>query len=197
LADQGYLEEGIAQMRQALAAYQATGAQLPKTRIMALLAEALGKVGQPEEGLRGLAEALAMVDNGGERDYEAELYRLRGELMLAGTGGWRLGTGSSSPQAPSLQPLVPKEVVRKAEEAFLKALHIARQQHAKTLELRAAMSLVRLRQQQLQHATRNTQHAIYSQRIEAHRMLSEVYQWFTESFDTQDLQEAKALLDKQ
>src|SRR5262245_5301567 len=81
-AEQGRTEEGIAQMRQGIAAYQATGAELPKPRIIALLAEALGRVGQPEEGLNALAEALAVVNKNGECDHEAELYRLKGTLTL-------------------------------------------------------------------------------------------------------------------
>jgi len=82
LAEQGQTEEGIAQVRQGLAAYRATGAELATTRFAVLLAETWGKAGQPEEGLNVLAEALAVVNKGRERDYEAELYRLQGELLL-------------------------------------------------------------------------------------------------------------------
>ncbi len=82
LAEQGQGEEGITQMRQGLAAYQATGAEIARPYFLALLAEAYGKVGQVEEGLSVLAEALALVDKTGERFYEAELYRLTGELTL-------------------------------------------------------------------------------------------------------------------
>ena len=82
LAEQGQAEEGIAQIRQGLAAYQATGAECTRPYYLALLAEAYGKVGQAEEGLTVLAEALAIVDKNGERWYEAELYRLKGELTL-------------------------------------------------------------------------------------------------------------------
>ena len=82
-----------------------------------------------------------------------------------------------------------------AEACFLKAIDISRKQQAKSLELRAVMSLVRLRQQQVQdHATRNTQHEVRNRLNEAHQMLSEIYNWFTEGFDTKDLQEAKTLL---
>jgi predicted ATPase len=88
-------------------------------------------------------------------------------------------------------------VGQEAEECFLKALEIARKQQAKSLELRAVMSLVRLRQQQAtQNGSRTTHHAARSRLADAHKMLSEVYGWFTEGFDTQDLQEAKALLDE-
>ncbi|HJY80173.1 MAG TPA: hypothetical protein VKK81_03710, partial [Candidatus Binatia bacterium] len=131
--------------------------------------EAYGKAGQAEDGLATLAEALTVVDNSGERFYEAELYRLRGELTLA----------QSSVQ--SLESRVQKE--REAEECFLKAIEIARKQQAKSLELRAVMSLSRLWQQ-------------LGKQQEAHQLLSEIYNWFTEGFETKDLQEAKALLNE-
>ena len=82
LAEQGQGEEGIAQIRQGLAACRATGAEVWRPHFLALLAEAYGKAGQTEEGLSVLAEALAVVDKTGERFYEAELYRLKGELTL-------------------------------------------------------------------------------------------------------------------
>ena len=84
-----------------------------------------------------------------------------------------------------------------AEACFLKAIEIARKQQAKSLELRAVMSLVRLRQQQAaQHVSRTTQHEAHTRLDAAHNMLAEIYNWFTEGFDTKDLQEAKALLEK-
>jgi DNA-binding winged helix-turn-helix (wHTH) protein/predicted ATPase len=89
LAEQGQMEEGIAQIRQGLAAFRATGAELATVRFSALLAEAWGKVGQPEEGLHVLAQALAVVNKGGECDYEVELYRLKGELTLQKQSGVR------------------------------------------------------------------------------------------------------------
>ena len=98
LAEQGQGEEGIAQMRQGLAAQQATGAEMYRPYCLALLAEAYGKVGQPEEGLNMLAEALAIVNKNGERFYEAELYRLQGELTL------------SSPESKSVQSKVKSKV---------------------------------------------------------------------------------------
>ena len=78
----GQIEQGIAQMRAGLTAYRATGAELATIRFLALLAEAWGKAGKPEEGLTVLAEALAAASANGERDYEAELYRIRGELLV-------------------------------------------------------------------------------------------------------------------
>jgi hypothetical protein len=153
-------------------------------------------VGLTEEGLAVLVEALTIADKTGELMWEAELYRLKGELTLQKeTRGWRLETSPSSPQASSLKPQVSKEVAQEAEGYFLKAIEIAQRQQAKSLELRAVMSLVRLRQHQAsEHVSRNTQHAIRDKLAEAHVMLSELYNWFTEGFDTKDLQEAKALL---
>jgi len=88
-------------------------------------------------------------------------------------------------------------VAQEAEWYFLKAVAIAQKQQAKSLELRATMSLVRLRQSQVTHdASRITQHETRTKLNEAHQMLSEVYNWFTEGFDTKDLQEAKALLEE-
>jgi adenylate cyclase len=87
-------------------------------------------------------------------------------------------------------------VVQEVEECFLEAIDISRKQQAKSLELRAVMSLVRLRQHRAQdHVSRTTQHGARTKLGEAHKRLSEVYNWFTEGFDTKDLQEVKALLE--
>jgi len=163
LIEQGQGEEGIARIRKGIAAWQATGAEQRRPYHLGLLAEAYEKVGQGEEGLTVLTEALAAVDKTGERFYEAELYRLQGELTL-----------QSRAQSQEAK-------VKETEEWFHKATAIARRQSAKSLELRAVMSLSRLWQQ------RGKQH-------EAHKLLVEIYGWFTEGFDTKDLQEAKALM---
>jgi len=172
LAGQGQREEGIEQMRQGLASWQATGAELYRSYWLALLAEAYGKAGQTEEGLTVLAEALAVVNKNSERFYEAELYRLKGELLLMQA----VGAGS-----------IPDEFVgdapTEAETCFRQAIDIARCQSAKSLELRAVISLSHLLQKQ-------------GKKQEARRMLAEIYGWFTEGFDTRDLKEAKALLDE-
>ncbi len=177
LAEQGQREEGVAQTRQGLAAYRATGAELRRPHYLALLAEAYGKVGRAEEGLSVLAEALAQMHRTGERAYEAELYRLKGELTLQ-----KFQVSGSKFQVQES----PKSEVRspesEAEEYFLRAIEIARRQSAKSWELRAAISLSRLWQQQ-------------GKKEEARQMLAEIYDWFTEGFDTADLQEAKALLE--
>jgi predicted ATPase len=118
-------------------------------------------VGQIKEGLTVLDEALDMVDKTEERYWEAELHRCKGELLL----------------------MKQEHEVGEAEECFRKALEIARRQQAKSLELRAAISLSRLWQQQGKHE-------------EAHPLLAKIYGWFTEGFDTADLREAKALLEE-
>jgi predicted ATPase len=135
-----------------------------RPHFLALLAEAYGKARQAEEGLTVLAEALAAVNKTGERYYEAELHRLKGELTLQA-------------KDQSLRSQVEEE----AEACFHKAIEIARQQQAKSLELRAVMSLSRLWQQQ-------------GKKQEAHQMLADIYGWFTEGFDTKDLEDAKTLL---
>jgi tetratricopeptide (TPR) repeat protein len=197
LVEQGQEEEGVVQIRQGLGDYQVTGTELILPDSLALLAAVYLKRGQTEEGLKAVMEALARIEKSGGRMWEAELYRLKGELTRQkGARNWRLET-SSSPQAPSRKPLAPSEAEQEAEECFLKAIEIARKQQAKSLELRAVMSLVRLLQYQAQnHESRNTQHEIHNRLNEAHKMLSDVYNWFTEGFDTKDLQEAKALLEE-
>jgi predicted ATPase len=159
LAMQGQGAEGLTQLCQGLDAYRATGAEFQRPHFLSLLAEVHESLGQPEAGLTALREALALVETTGERYYEAELHRLTGELLL--------------------QPAAPE--VPHAEACFQQALDIARCQQAKSLELRAAMSLARLWQQQ-------------GKQQEARALLASVYHWFTEGFDTADLQEAKALL---
>jgi predicted ATPase len=177
LAEQGQGEEGIAQMRQGLAAFLATGARVQLPNSLSLLAETYGKVGQAEEGLAVLAEALAMVNKTGECWWEAERYRLKGTLTLQ---KFQVpGSKFQVQESPRSEVRGPES---EAEECFLKAIEIARKQQAKSLELRAVMSLARLWQQQ-------------GKTQEAHEMLFEIYSWFTEGFDTKDLQEAKALLD--
>ena len=160
LANHGQAEEGLEEIRQGLAAYQATGAELGRPWFLALLTEAYDKAGRAEEGLHVVAEALAAAANTGEGFFEAERYRLKGELLLARS--------------------VEKQTV--AESCFHQALDSARRQQAKWLELRTAVSLSRLWQQQ-------------GKRVEARALLAPIYGWFTEGFDTVDLQEAKALLE--
>jgi predicted ATPase len=126
LVHQGQAKEGIEQLRQGLIAYRATGAENLRPYFLALLAEAQGIIGEPEEGLTALAEALTLAESTGERWYEAELHRLKGVLLLQ---------QNSANQA-------------EAEACFHKALDIARSQQAKSFELRIATSLAKLWQQQ-------------------------------------------------
>jgi predicted ATPase/class 3 adenylate cyclase len=161
LAMQGQGEAGLAQLRQGLAAFVAMGQELARPLCLVMLAEAAGHAGQVDEGLRLLAEALAAMEAMGRGDLLAEAYRLQGELLLRQA-------------APD---------VTQAEACFQQALAIARRQQAKSWELRAAMSLSRLWQQQ-------------GKRAEARELLAPIYGWFTEGFDTADLQEAKALLEE-
>ena len=160
LAKQAQEEEGMAQLHQGLATLRTTGAKMAQSYLLAFLGEAYGVARQPEAGLQVLDEALTAVHDTGERMYEAELYRLKGELLRM----------QSPDQAAA------------AETCLHQALAIACRQHAKSLELRAAMSLARLWQQQ-------------GKRAEAHALLAPIYDWFTEGFDTADLQDAKALLE--
>jgi predicted ATPase/DNA-binding winged helix-turn-helix (wHTH) protein/class 3 adenylate cyclase len=160
LAATGEGEERVAPSLRGLAAYQATEVTRDRSDGLTLLAETFAQVGQISNGLEALAEGLATVARNRIRWWEAELYRLRGELLLRQTVA---------------QP-------EEAEACFQQALAVARRQQAKSWELRAAMSLARLWQQQ-------------GHRTEAHELLAPVYGWFTEGFDTADLREAKALLD--
>jgi predicted ATPase len=157
----GQREEQSGQLRQDLAAVRETGTALWEPYFLALLAEAYAQEGQVEAGLATLAEALAAAQATGERWGEAELYRLRGDLLLRQTGTQQV----------------------EAETWLQRALDVARRQEAKALELRAAVSLSRLWQQQ-------------GKQGEARELLTPIYSWFTEGFDTADLQEAKGLLDE-
>jgi predicted ATPase len=150
-------EQGIEQIRQGLANQTAAAEQQSS---IAFVAEAYGKAGQPEEGLSVVTEALAKAGRTGVGYYEAELHRIKGEL---------------------LRQTVPDE--EEAEGRFQKALEVARKQSAKSLELRAAMSLSRLWQRQ-------------GKRDEARELLGAIYGWFTEGFDTADLRQARTLLEE-
>jgi TOMM system kinase/cyclase fusion protein len=161
LTEQGQLAEGIDQMRQSLTTYRGTGSGLVLPYFLARLAEAYGKEQHIEAGLHLLDEALTLVDKHGECWWEAELHRLKGVFRLQ--------------QAVS--------DAKQAEACFQQALGVAHRQQAKSLELRAAMSLSRLWQQQGKQA-------------EARELLAPIYGWFTEGFDTADLQEAKTLLEE-
>jgi predicted ATPase len=157
-AEQGDAIDGIAEMRRGLADFRATGAEITVASHLVRLAEAFGKAGQPREGLAVLTEDPVLAEDKEERCWEADLYRIKGELLLD-TGG----------------------TASEVEELFNKAIEIARRQKAKSIELRVAMSLARLWQQ-------------HGKRVEAHELLADVYNWFTEGLETADLNAARKLL---
>jgi predicted ATPase len=166
LAQQGQTEQGIAEFRAGLDAQLATGAILFRPWYFYYLAEAYGTAGRFEEALDAVAEALAITERAGERQIEAELYRLKGELTLR---------GSAAEASHSFQ--------KEAEECFRKSIGIARQQEAKSFELRAVTSLSRLWK-------------LHGKNAEALQRLAEIYGWFSEGFDTANLKEARALLEE-
>jgi len=158
-AQRGDLEQGITELRRGLAEWSACYVVL-RPHWRGFLAEALARAGRVEEGLETLDEALEQVERTEERLSEAELHRLRGELLL--------------------QHGVPEA---EAEACFQQAIAVARSQEARSWELRATLSLARLWQRQ-------------GKRDDARQVLSAIYGWFTEGFDTPDLQEARALIEE-
>jgi predicted ATPase len=155
----GQVEEGIAQILRGFGWYEATGARIYGPSVLSQLAAAYGKAGRAQDGLSVMSEALVLTGKTGERQYEAESHRIKGELLRM------------------------QDDETEAEVCFQKAIEVAQRQEAKSWELRAAMSLSRLWQKQ-------------GKREEARELLSEIYGWFTEGFDTADLKEAKALLEE-
>ena len=157
IAQIGRVEEGIEIARTALNSQLSVGAQVARPQFLAVFAETLWHGGQCVEAMQATEEGLAVSARNGELYYDAELWRLKGELLKM--------------QCKTTE----------AESCFQKALEISRQQAAKSLELRASTGLARLWQKQ-------------DRRNEAHQLLSGIYAWFTEGFDTADLKEAETLL---
>jgi predicted ATPase len=175
--EQGQANEGIAQMRKGLVAYRNTGSRWLEPYVLAILAEAHGKAGQVHEGLQVLTEALDVIQATRECAWEAELYRIKGELLLESRGQDRESSVQQNQEARVASP------ESEAEACFREAMDIARCQEAKSWDLRAAMSLSRLWRSQ-------------GKEVEARQLLAEAYAWFTEGFDTPDLKDAKTLLDE-
>jgi DNA-binding winged helix-turn-helix (wHTH) protein/predicted ATPase len=163
----GQSAEGLTQIRASLTLQRTMGILLGRTDWLGLLADVCLTNEQPAEGLAAITEALALKARSGEEVHTAELYRLQGELVLH----MRRAAQQEPEESPS------------PEACFQQALDVARQQHAKSFELRAATSLARLWQSQ-------------DKRQAAYALLAPVYEWFTEGFDTVDLQEAQALLEE-
>jgi predicted ATPase len=167
LAKLGRTNEGIEQMRQILAAYQGIRHTNIKPFLWAMLAEILGDAGQIEEALAAIQDSLDAASITGIQNHEAEICRLRGELLLKKANMHRLP--------------VARRLLVQAESCFEQATAIARQQQAKSLELRATTSLARLWQKQNRLA-------------EARERLMQICDWFTEGRDTLDLREARDLI---
>ena len=147
------------------------GRRVARPYFLALLAEAYGKAGQAEEGLTRVAEALTLVDKTGERFYEAELYRLKGRADAATVQ--RQVSSSVSPKHPR----------SRSRSVFSQGHRDCPQAASEVAGAAGGDEPGRLWQQQ-------------GKKTEAHQLLAEIYSWFTEGFDTKDLQEAKALLDE-
>jgi len=158
LAQLGQIEEGLSEMLRWQTYMKTTGADTAYFTSVGV-AEAYLAAGRPRDGLEALSEGLELVRRTGTRVFEAEMRRLRGELLLMGSNRAEI----------------------EAAQCFRDAIEVARRQSAKSLELRAAMSLARLLTEQ-------------GRRDEARMMLAEIYSWFTEGFDTADLKDAKILL---
>jgi len=155
---QGRTEEGIEQINQEIIDWQRRGGGVARLWIFSILTKAYERAGRIQEGLTALTEALAFVDKTDEHYHEPELYRLKGELTLQK----EFQVQGSKFQVPTPRSLMPNAQAE-AEACFLKAIEIARKQQARSLELRAVMSLVRLRQHQAsEHGSRNTQYAANS-----------------------------------
>ena len=153
-------------MRKRLARYQAVGSELNQPYFLGLLADANGKVGRAEDGLALVAEAIAIVDRNQESAWEAELYRLKGELTLQSSGHRRSAKFDEA-----------------EEGCFRRAMAVAGRQQAKSWQLRAAISLAHLQRRR-------------GERGDATQRITEIHDLFTAGFDTKDLREAKTLLEE-
>ncbi|HET8671613.1 MAG TPA: hypothetical protein VFM05_13610, partial [Candidatus Saccharimonadales bacterium] len=172
-------------LRDGLSSWRATGAEIARPQFLLLLAEAYGEAGEIENGLTALTEAYVLMDRNGDRWGEAELSRLKGDLLLQLDGGTRKTKGKKQNLGPknilALHQNVRAEIEIEAEACFLQALDVARRQQAKSLELRATISLGRLWQRQ-------------GKEKKAYQLLSEIYGRFQEGLDTPDLQITRSFL---
>jgi tetratricopeptide (TPR) repeat protein len=161
LAELGEIERGVAEMEAGMAGFIPLGGVPRRAFAAAMLAKGYGRLGRIDQAIAMVDSERARIGRTGERLDEAELYRVKGELLYAGDGA------SSS----------------EGESCLRKAIEVARRQESRWWELRATTSLAR--------SLRDT-----GRREEARSMLAEIYNWFTEGFDTADLKDAKALLEE-
>jgi predicted ATPase len=180
-AYQGNPVEGIEQMRQSIEAYRAKGSNLMMTCYLGLVADLYGMEWQVAEGLRVVDEALATAGRTGERWWEAELHRTRGKLLIKQA----IAVAGALPSLDDQSPLalIDPSTLSETENCFHRAIEVARSQYAKSLELRAVTSLGRF-------------WLLCGKKDEARAMIAEIFDWFTEGFDTADLKDAEALLDE-
>ena len=157
----GKASDAVRAITSGMTSLRSTGAALYEPFLLWHLAMAYAELGQPDDARRCIDDAIAKVEKSKEKCFEAELHRVAGEVALK----------------------LPAPDTEKAEKHFERALEVARQQQAKSWELRTAMSLARLWRDQ-------------GKVQQARELLAPVYGWFTEGFDTRDLKEAKALLEE-
>jgi predicted ATPase len=157
----GRAVDSVDMITSGITAFRATGARLGIPSNLSHLATAYGELGQVDDAWRCVGEAMTAVETTKERLWEAEVHRVAGEIAL----------------------MSPEPNATRAEAHLERALAVARKQHAKSWELRAAMSMARLWRDQ-------------GKRQQAHDLLAPIYGWFTEGFDTLDLKEAKSLLEQ-
>ncbi len=180
---------GITEMRQGIDDLRATRQELGRPYFSALLAQTYSACGQVAEGIAVVTEALESTLKTGECMHQSELYRLHGELLLQAPQRSR-----PSPGATGVRPVTAQRQSQ-AAACFCTAMEVANRQQAKSLALRAAMSLVRLRRQQALHrASGSRKHEAREMLAESRRLLAQTYNWFTEGSVTTDLQAAKMLL---
>ncbi|HEY0320437.1 MAG TPA: protein kinase [Pyrinomonadaceae bacterium] len=172
-------DKGIRQARESIDRQRAMGAELARPNFLSMLAEVLGMYGRVDEALATIREALEVVERSNERAKETMIHLIKGQLLLK-----KAGLFDESVQIKVTADSGNKgRLIKEAEECFLEAIRVAQEQKARSWELRATTSLCRLWQQN-------------GKREEAREMLSQIYNWFTEGFDTTDLKEARALLEE-
>ncbi|MCA1557417.1 MAG: hypothetical protein LC731_02625, partial [Acidobacteria bacterium] len=171
-------EHGIKEARESIDRQRAMGAELARPNFLSMMAEVQGIYGRVDEGLATVRDALSIAERTGECAKASMIYNVKGELLLKKL---ELQSSPLSTTPTDDADSEAETLVKEAEESFLNAIRVAREQNARSWELRATISLFRM----LQKRGRDE---------EAREMLSQIYGWFTEGFDTPDLKDARALL---